>query len=130
VGLFGEDPAETLALERLTFINESLRERLEEKDKLIDKLMTQIQNLQDALVNREAPEAYNALVRDRATANMTEEDYVKLERQQREFEITDKFLRESERDRLFESPDELNALFLPLQMEATESEATHNNDES
>jgi seryl-tRNA synthetase len=130
VGLFGEDPAETLALERLTFINESLRERLEEKDKLIDKLMTQIQNLQDALVNREAPEAYNALVRDRATANMTEEDYVKLERQQREFEITDKFLRESERDRLFESPDELNALFLPLRMEATEPEATHNNDES
>lgn len=130
MALFGEDPADTLALERLKFTNESLRERLGEKDTLIDKLMTQIKNLQDALVSREAPAAYNALERDRAEAKLTPQDHEKLEKRHKEFEITDRFLRESERDRLFENPDELNALFLPLNMEATEPDAIHENDES
>jgi hypothetical protein len=125
VSLFGEDPADALALERLKFTNESLRERLEEKDALIDRLMTQIQNLQDALVNREAPEAYNALMRDRADANMTPKDQKELDKQKRELEVTSRYLQEVEKDNLFESVDELNSTFLNLFMDETEPEAIH-----
>jgi hypothetical protein len=119
-----------LQVARLEVEVESLRERLQEKDALIDKLTTLVSNLQEALVSKEAPVAYSQLVNDREDAKRPPVDPKELEAQERRVNVAREYIRMSESDKIFENPDDLKALFTPTLMEATEPGPTHANDES
>jgi len=131
VALFGDDSVkDELLIERLNLTIDNLRERLQEKDALVDKLLAQVTSLQDALVSREAPQAYSNMIRDRFESSKTEEQIKEEENRKREMKVAGEYMKLMEKDRVFESVDDLNKMFLPLLMEDSEPDAIHDNSES
>lgn len=131
MALFGDDSVkDELLIERLNLTIDNLRERLQEKDALVDKLLAQVTSLQDALVSREAPQAYSNMIRDRFESSKTEEQIKEEENRKREMKVAGEYMKLMEKDRVFESVDDLNKMFLPLLMEDSEPDAIHDNSES
>lgn len=136
MGLFGRSKDELLEeivelrLEKtkLSSENTALLARLQDRDNTIDNLNKQVTTLQDALVAKEAPEAY----RDRKADEYrpTEEEIKDRKERQTKAKLLSEHLNNMEEPNYFKEPDDLMKYLNPVLMEGTEPQSLHGNNES
>lgn len=85
-----------------------LEAKLESKDEELERLRTQVDRLQDALVAKEAPEAFAESQRLRALSEITPEQKEIMDKHRRELVMYNDFLNELDNP-TFSSVDELKA---------------------
>lgn len=137
MGLFSGDKPDVAVLlsEKAALLVEveMLRERLAEKKEDIAALRAQLQHTQDALIAKEAPEAY----RDRKDLEagddreMTEEEREHRRKQLEKVEIVSQYINEMENPQMFKDGDDMiQMLTRAVGTPVFDSPSLHGNEES
>jgi hypothetical protein len=137
MALFGGDKADVAVLlaekGALLVKVEMLEKYIDEKKEEITRLTEQLRWTQDALVAKEAPEAYRDRMDAEAAANrpeMTEEEKAQRKLYQEKIDITSRYINEIEGQMFIDRDDMIQQLTRGVGSPTANTQSLHGNDES